>query len=113
VADLGTGSGVLTPLYLSYLNALDVEALVLSDERYQGAFPPPREREAFAERLSRDLEKPVQATQDWHDCVADADIIVEASRLTEPAPMLKTEWIKKGAFVVPYGTMIGHRLRYA
>jgi ornithine cyclodeaminase/alanine dehydrogenase-like protein (mu-crystallin family) len=47
----------------------------------------------------------VKATQDWHDCVAGSDIIVEASRLTEPAPMLKTEWIKKGAFVVPYGTM--------
>jgi len=30
---------------------------------------------------------------------------VEASRLSEPAAMLKTEWIKKGAFVVPYGTM--------
>jgi len=31
--------------------------------------------------------------------------VVEASRLPEPAAMLKTEWIKKGAFVVPYGTM--------
>ena len=31
--------------------------------------------------------------------------MVEASRLTKPAPMLKTAWIKKGAFVVPYGTM--------
>jgi alanine dehydrogenase len=65
----------------------------------------PESREAFAQRLARDLDKPVKATQDWHDCVAGADIIVEASRLTEPAPMLKTEWIKKGAFVVPYGTM--------
>ena len=35
----------------------------------------------------------------------DADIIVVASRLTAPEPMLKTSWIKKGAFVVPYGTM--------
>lgn len=25
--------------------------------------------------------------------------------MTEPEPLLKTEWIKKGAFVVPYGTM--------
>jgi ornithine cyclodeaminase len=37
--------------------------------------------------------------------VRDADIVVEASRLTEPTPLLKTEWIKSGAFVVPYGTM--------
>jgi len=31
--------------------------------------------------------------------------VVEASRLDQPTPMLKTGWIKKGAFVVPYGTM--------
>jgi ornithine cyclodeaminase len=31
--------------------------------------------------------------------------VVEASRLREPTPLLKTEWIKPGAFVVPYGTM--------
>jgi ornithine cyclodeaminase/alanine dehydrogenase-like protein (mu-crystallin family) len=47
----------------------------------------------------------VKATEEWRDCVEGADIIVEATRLTEPAPMLKTAWIKKGAFVVPYGTM--------
>ena len=34
-----------------------------------------------------------------------ADIVVEASRLLEPEPMLKTAWIKPGALVVPYGTM--------
>jgi alanine dehydrogenase len=65
----------------------------------------PESQEAFSARLARDLGKPVKATQDWRDCVEGADIIVEASRLIEPAPMLKTAWIKKGAFVVPYGTM--------
>jgi alanine dehydrogenase len=65
----------------------------------------PESREAFSARLTRDLGKPVKATQDWRDCVEGADIVVEASRLSEPAPMLKTAWIKKGAFVVPYGTM--------
>jgi ornithine cyclodeaminase len=30
---------------------------------------------------------------------------VEATRLTEPQPLLKTEWIKPGALVIPYGTM--------
>ncbi len=34
-----------------------------------------------------------------------ADIVVEASRLATPEPLLRTEWIGKGAFVVPYGTM--------
>jgi alanine dehydrogenase len=62
-------------------------------------------REAFSARLSGDLGKPVTATKDWRDCVEGADIVVEASRLTEPAPQLETAWIKKGAFIVPYGTM--------
>ncbi len=34
-----------------------------------------------------------------------ADIVVEASRLGAPEPLLKTEWIKPTAFIVPYGTM--------
>jgi alanine dehydrogenase len=65
----------------------------------------PESRDAFAERLSRDLGKPVRATPDWRSCVEGADIVVEASRLAAPEPMLKTAWIKPGAFVVPYGTM--------
>ena len=62
-------------------------------------------RDAFAARLSHDLGKPVRATQDWRSCVEGADIVVEASRLPAPEPMLRTEWIKPGALVVPYGTM--------
>jgi ornithine cyclodeaminase len=62
-------------------------------------------RAAFAARLTRDLGKPVIATDDWESCVRGADIVVEASRLSQPEPLLKTEWIKRGACVVPYGTM--------
>jgi alanine dehydrogenase len=62
-------------------------------------------RTEFAARLVRDLGKPVTVTNDWESCVRGADIVVEASRLAKPEPLLKTEWIKKGAFVVPYGTM--------
>ena len=65
----------------------------------------PESRTAFAGRLSADLGKKVVATADWESCIRGADIVVEASRLPAPAPMLKTEWIKPGAFVVPYGTM--------
>jgi alanine dehydrogenase len=65
----------------------------------------PESRQSFADRLARDLGKPVVATADWRSCVEGADIVVEASRLTEPAPMLRTAWVKPGAFVVPYGTM--------
>lgn len=62
-------------------------------------------RTSFAERLSCDLGKPVIATDDWRSCIEGADIVVEASRLSKPEPMLKTGWIKPGALVVPYGTM--------
>jgi ornithine cyclodeaminase len=65
----------------------------------------PESRRAFAERLSRDLGKEVIEASDWESCVRGADIVVEASRLSEPAPLLKTEWIARGALVVPYGTM--------
>jgi ornithine cyclodeaminase len=65
----------------------------------------PESRNGFAERLSADLGKPVKAVDDWQACVEGADIVVEASRLPEPQPLLKTEWIKPGALVMPYGTM--------
>jgi len=65
----------------------------------------PESRNAFAEKLARDLGKKITVTEDWESCVRGADIVVEASRLEKPAPMLKTEWIKRGALVMPYGTM--------
>ena len=65
----------------------------------------PESRDAFGAKLEKDLGKKITVTDNWRDCVDGADIVVEASRLNAPEPMLKTEWIKKGAFVVPYGTM--------
>ena len=65
----------------------------------------PESRGAFAAKLSVDLGKKVVATETWEDCLKGADILVEASRLPAPEPLFKTSWIKKGAFVVPYGTM--------
>ncbi len=65
----------------------------------------PESREAFGARLEADLGKPVRVTDNWQDCLEGADIMVEASRLPEPQPLFLTEWVKKGAFVVPYGTM--------
>jgi alanine dehydrogenase len=62
-------------------------------------------RDAFAASLTRELGKQVIATADWRSCVEGADIVVEASRLSAPEPLLRTEWIKPGALVVPYGTM--------
>ncbi|MDQ3591316.1 MAG: ornithine cyclodeaminase family protein [Actinomycetota bacterium] len=65
----------------------------------------PDSREAFAERLRADLDVPVVVTDDWESCVRGADVVVEASRLAEPTPLLRTQWLKPGALVVPYGTM--------
>ena len=65
----------------------------------------PESRAPFAKKLTEDLGRPAVAVDNWEDCVRDADIVVEASRLPEPQPLLKTEWIKPGALVVPYGTM--------
>ena len=62
-------------------------------------------RDAFAARLRVDLGARITVTDDWESCVRDADIVVEASRLEKPAPLLRTEWIRKGACVIPYGTM--------
>jgi alanine dehydrogenase len=65
----------------------------------------PESQDAFVQRLSEDLGKPVLGVDSWEQCVRDADIVVEASRLAEPQPLLRTEWIKPGALVIPYGTM--------
>ena len=65
----------------------------------------PESREGFAARLRADLGLDVRAVDSWEECVRGADVVVEASRLTEPTPLLRTEWISPGALVVPYGTV--------
>jgi ornithine cyclodeaminase len=65
----------------------------------------PESRDAFAERLSADLGKPVRSVPTAQETFEGADILIEASRLTEPTPLLRTEWVQPGAFVVPYGTI--------
>jgi ornithine cyclodeaminase len=65
----------------------------------------PESRNAFAERLTADLGKKVTAVDNWQACLEGADIMVEASRLDRPEPLFKTTWVRKGALVIPYGTM--------
>jgi ornithine cyclodeaminase len=64
-------------------------------------------RESLGERLRRDLGDKIKITvsSDWRSCIEGADIVVEAARLVKPEPLLKTEWIKRGALFMPYGTM--------
>lgn len=70
-------------------------------------------RGAFGARLEKDLGKKIIVTEDWESCVRGADIVVEAARLVEPQPLLKTAWIKKGALVMPYGTISAVELSLA
>jgi alanine dehydrogenase len=65
----------------------------------------PESRDAFGSALEQALGKPVRVVETWQEVVEGADIVVEATRLAEPTPLLRTDWIKPGALVVPYGTM--------
>jgi len=65
----------------------------------------PQSREAFAHELAAVTDTPVRVTASAEEVFEGADILVEASRLTNPEPLLRTAWVKPGAFVVPYGTI--------
>jgi ornithine cyclodeaminase len=65
----------------------------------------PESREAFARQLAAVTRAPVRVADTAEDVFDGADILVEASRLTEPAPLLRTAAVRPGAFVVPYGTV--------
>ena len=65
----------------------------------------PESREAFAERLRAEISTPVRVVDTVAETFDDADILVEATRLTEPVPLLRSAAGKPGAFVVPYGTV--------
>ena len=62
-------------------------------------------REAFADQLRAVTDTPVRVTVDVAETFDGADILVEATRLTEPQPLLHPGLVKQGAFVVPYGTI--------
>ena len=53
-------------------------------------------RDAFAAKIGAALGKKVIATEDWQSCVEGADIVVDASRLEAPAPMLKNRLDQEG-----------------
>ena len=62
-------------------------------------------REAFGASLEEALGKRVEVVESAEEAVRGADIVVEATRLIEPTPLLRTEWIGAGTLVVPYGTI--------
>ena len=62
-------------------------------------------RNAFAERLSRDLGQAGSGDRRLAELRRRRRHRGRGLQASEPAPLLKTAWIKPGAFVVPYGTM--------
>lgn len=64
----------------------------------------PESREAFAAELEQALGKPIKAVDTVEETVVGADIVVEATRLERPEPILLTEWLAPGSLVIPYGT---------
>jgi len=65
----------------------------------------PESREAFAEQLRAEIGTPVRVTSSFEETFDGADILVEATRLTAPQPLLHPGLVRPGAFVVPYGTI--------
>jgi ornithine cyclodeaminase len=65
----------------------------------------PESREAFGASLEQALGKPVRVVESVRETVEGADVVVEATRLERPEPILRTDWIAPGALVIPYGTM--------
>jgi ornithine cyclodeaminase len=65
----------------------------------------PESREAFARQLAAVTGTRVRVAATAEEALDGADILVEASRLTMPEPLLRADSVKPGAFVVPYGTV--------
>lgn len=65
----------------------------------------PESREAFGERLAAAIDTPVRVVESVEEAVRGADVVVEATRLPAPEPILRTDWVRGAGLVVPYGTM--------
>ena len=65
----------------------------------------PESREAFAEQLRAVTRTPVRVMDSVAETLDGADVLVEATRLTEPAALVGPDLVRPGAFVVPYGTV--------
>ncbi|HEY8677023.1 MAG TPA: ornithine cyclodeaminase family protein [Candidatus Dormibacteraeota bacterium] len=62
-------------------------------------------REEFGRMLERSLGRAIRVVDTPREAIEGADIVVEATRLVEPEPILRTAWVAPGALVVPYGTV--------
>lgn len=66
----------------------------------------PESRERFADVLSSELGKEIKVKDNTKDTVADADIIIDASRLLEHQILVADKDVKPGAHVQAYGAVL-------
>lgn len=66
----------------------------------------PASRERFAEEMSNRLNKRIVVKDNTADTVRDADIIVDASRLSEHEVLVADSLVKPGALLQPYGAVL-------
>ena len=85
---------------LRYLAGLfDLEEIRVTSRR-------PESRAEFARAMSEELGRDVVAVDTAAEAIDGAQIIVDASRLTEPAVLVPTAAVQAGALVVPYGAVM-------
>ncbi len=62
-------------------------------------------RRAFGRRLEQALGRTVRVVDTVREAVEGADVVVEATRLAAPEPILRSAWLEGCSLLVPYGTM--------
>lgn len=88
----------------AYANVVMLDALLDLDE-VRVTSRRPESREAFAERLRAVVRAEVVVADDVEQAFDGADVCVEATRLTEPAPLVHRDLLAPGSLLVPYGTV--------
>lgn len=88
----------------AHANVVMLDALLELDE-IRVTSRRPESREAFADQLRSELTTPVVVTDSVAETLDGADVLVEATRLVEPTPLVTKELVRPGALVVPYGTI--------
>jgi alanine dehydrogenase len=63
----------------------------------------PESRERLAQRVRDDLHLPARAVDSTQAAVADADIVIEATRLESAKILIRDEWLKRDCLLVCYG----------
>lgn len=63
----------------------------------------PETREAFARRIEDELGVKARAVATAEECVTDADIVIEATRLEKATVLIEDAWLKPNCLLVTYG----------